>query len=67
MNHTIFILAKNGRVKGFYSEHRASFDQHISDGWKHTATIEPRGWIEHLMNGNEDPSDLMDELNFGPK
>jgi hypothetical protein len=64
-NHTIFILAKGGRVKGFYSEERKAFNDHLKDGWKHTTTTEPRDWIERLMNNGEDPSDLMDEFNFG--
>jgi hypothetical protein len=38
----------------------------IAAGWKHTATIDPALWIEAMANGKEDPSDMLDELQFLP-
>lgn len=38
----------------------------INGGWSHTATIDPARWIEAMANGNTNPSDMLDELQFKP-
>ena len=76
MSSVLFVYARSGRVKCvpfvgspnyLPSFHRKIERELLADGWKHTATLDPAAWIEHLMNDGLDPSDVMDELNFGPQ
>ncbi len=51
INYIIFVYARDGGVRclNYYeSIHFAA--QMVRDGWKHTATIDPAIWIEHLCN-----------------
>lgn len=72
----IYVYAKEGRVKCVpFADSPVNFPQFmrknkrelLDNGWKHMTTIDPAAWIEHLMNDGPDPSDVMDELNFGVK
>lgn len=64
----IFVYAKDGRVRCLsYSEANAEEAGLLEHGWQHTLTIDPCRWIESLCNGEQDPSDAMDELYFGKK
>lgn len=62
----LFVYSLNGCVKCYsVDEIRGKEVQMALDGWKHTATIDPARWIESLCNGSTDPSDLIDEIQFG--
>jgi hypothetical protein len=63
----LFIYSLNGVVKCLSAEEiRPVESMMLAAGWKHTATIDPARWIEHMANGNDDPSDMLDELQFSP-
>lgn len=63
----LFIYAKEGRVKCYSAEEIRPIEIDLKrDGWHHTATIDPARWIEELANGNENPSDILDEIQFKP-
>jgi len=59
----LFIYAKEGKVKCLTADeaHRETL---TSKGWTHTATIKPARWIEAMANGDQDPSDMLDEIQF---
>ena len=59
----LFIYAKEGKVKCLTIDeaHRETL---TSDGWTHTATINAARWIEQMANGKQDPSDMLDEIQF---
>lgn len=59
----LFIYAKEGRIKCLTVD-EAHEEKLTSEGWSHTATINPTSWIEAMANGNQDPSDMLDELQF---
>lgn len=59
----LFIYAKEGRIKCLTVD-EAHEEKLTSEGWSHTATINPASWIEAMANGNQDPSDMLDELQF---
>jgi hypothetical protein len=59
----LFIYAKEGRVKCLTVD-EAHEEKLTSEGWTHTATIDPARWIEFIANGKRDPSDMLDELQF---
>jgi hypothetical protein len=59
----LFIYAKEGRVKCLTVD-EAHEEKLTSEGWTHTATIDPARWIEAMANGQSDPSDMLDELQF---
>jgi hypothetical protein len=51
MENIIFIYAKDGKVKAFNLEDaKAQAESLLSDGWKHTATLDSCTWIEYLCN-----------------
>ena len=51
MENTIFIYAKDGKVKVLSIEDaKAQAESLLSDGWKHTATLDACIWIEYLCN-----------------
>ena len=51
MENTIFIYAKDGKVKVLNIEDAAAqAELLLSDGWKHTATLDSCTWIEYLCN-----------------
>lgn len=64
-NSTLFVYAKEGTIQClFLPEACSSEPQLLEDGWKHTATINPKVWIEKLCNCAVDPSDMLDALQF---
>ena len=63
----LFVYALNGVVKCFSADEIRPLESAMLDiGWKHTATIDPARWIEAMANGNTEPSDMLDELQFCP-
>ena len=58
-----FIYAKEGRIKCLTVD-EAHEEKLTSEGWTHTATIDPARWIEAMANGDQDTSDMLDELQF---
>lgn len=63
----LFVYALNGVVKCFSADEIRPMESAMLDiGWKHTATIDPARWIEAMANGNTEPSDMLDELQFCP-
>jgi len=65
IDQILFIYALNGRIKCLSVE-EIEEPLLLAEGWKHTATIDPARWIEAMANGNDDPSDMLDELQFSP-
>ena len=65
LNRMLFIYALNGVIKCLSADEIQETEL-IAAGWKHTATIDPALWIQHMANGNDDPSDMLDELQFSP-
>jgi hypothetical protein len=59
----LFIYAKEGKIKCLTVD-EAYEEKLTSEGWTHTTTINPARWIEEMANGNQDPSDMLDELQF---
>jgi hypothetical protein len=59
----LFIYAKEGKIKCLTVD-EAHEENLTSEGWKHTATINPARWIEAMANGDRDPSDMLDEIQF---
>ena len=57
----LFIYAKEGKIKCLVID-EAHEEKLTSDGWTHTATINPARWIEVMANGDQDPSDMLDEI-----
>ena len=51
MENIIFIYAKDGKVKALnIKDAKPQAESLLSDGWKHTATINSCTWIEYLCN-----------------
>jgi hypothetical protein len=64
---TLFVYARDGQIKCYSADElRPTEETLMTDGWKHTATIDPARWIERMANGSENPSDILDELQFSP-
>ena len=59
----LFIYAKEGSIKCLTVD-EAHEEKLTSEGWTHTATIDPARWIEAMANGDQDTSDMLDELQF---
>jgi hypothetical protein len=59
----LFIYAKEGKILCLTVD-EAHGEKLTSEGWAHTATINPARWIETMANGNQDPSDMLDEIQF---
>jgi hypothetical protein len=57
----LFIYAKEGKIKCLTVD-EAHEEKLTSEGWAHTATINPARWIEYMANGDQDPSDMLDEI-----
>ena len=67
LNRMLFIYSLNGVVKCLSAEEIPPVESMmLAAGWKHTATIDPARWIEAMANGHDDPSDMLDELQFAP-
>ena len=65
LNRMLFIYALNGVIKCLSAEEIQEAEL-LAAGWKHTATIDPARWIEAMANGHQEPSDMLDELQFIP-
>ena len=64
---TLFVYARDGQVTCYSADELRPIEAILmAKGWKHTATIDPARWIERMANGNETPSDMLDELQFCP-
>jgi hypothetical protein len=59
----LFIYAKEGKILCLTVD-EAHGEKLTSEGWAHTATINPATWIEAMANGDQDPSDMLDEIQF---
>ena len=58
----VFIYAKDKEIKVLnIEESKRLNDSLISEGWKHTHTLDACGWIQYLHNDCEDV-DLFDEV-----
>jgi hypothetical protein len=67
IDRMLFIYALNGVVKCYSNEELREIEARLLDeGWKHTATIDPARWIEAMANGYDNPSDMLDEIQFAP-
>ena len=61
----LFIYAKEGKIKCYTADEIRGKESQISmQGWTHTTTINPARWIEAMANGDQDPSDMLDEIQF---
>ena len=50
---TLFVYSKSGKVRVLNLENAKKTEVNlIADGWKHTATLDPRRFIEHLANSS---------------
>lgn len=50
----LFVYHKLGKTKVLnLSDSMSSHDDMISDGWKHTATLDPSSFIEYLANSSQ--------------
>ena len=65
LNRMLFIYALEGVIKCLSAEEIQEAEL-LAAGWKHTATIDPARWIEAIANGHQEPSDMLDELQFMP-
>ena len=65
LDRMLFIYALNGVIKCLSAEEIQEAEL-LAAGWKHTATIDPARWIEEMANGYQEPSDMLDELQFIP-
>ena len=67
LNRILFIYALEGVIKCLSAEEIADSERMmLAIGWKHTATIDPARWIEAMANGHNEPSDMLDEIQFMP-
>ena len=61
----LFIYAQKGKIKCYTADQLRGKELQLSlAGWSHTATIDPALWIENMANGDRDPSDILDEIQF---
>ncbi len=59
----LFVFAKDGEVRVI--THAEAYANEVimkQDGWKHTATIAAREWIQHIANSPEYSGPNIDEL-----
>jgi hypothetical protein len=67
IDRILFVYSFEGIIKCFSSNEIIPLEaEMLKNGWKHTATIDPARWIEEMANGYNDPSDMLDELQFSP-
>jgi hypothetical protein len=51
MENTVFIYSKNGEVKALSLNQAKEKEASLkNEGWKHTATLDPCKFIEHICN-----------------
>jgi hypothetical protein len=65
LDRILFIYALEGVIKCLSAEEIQEAEL-LAAGWKHTATIDPARWIEAMANGHQEPSDMLDEIQFIP-
>jgi hypothetical protein len=65
LNRLLYIYALNGLIKCLSADEMQETEL-LAAGWKYTATIDPARWIEAMANKHDDPSDMLDELQFSP-
>lgn len=65
LDRMLFIYALEGVIKCLSAE-EIQEEELLAEGWKHTATIDPARWIEEMANGHQEPSDMLDEIQFMP-
>jgi hypothetical protein len=65
LDRILFICALEGVIKCLSAEEIQEAEL-LAAGWKHTATIDPARWIEAMANGHQEPSDMLDEIQFIP-
>jgi hypothetical protein len=65
LDRMLFIYALEGKIMCLSAEEIEDAEL-LAAGWKHTATIDPARWIEEMANGYEEPSDMLDEIQFIP-
>jgi hypothetical protein len=65
LNRILYVYALKGVIKCLSAEEIQETEL-LAAGWKHTATIDPALWIEAMANERQDPSDMLDELQFSP-
>ena len=66
IDKALFIYTLNGVIKCYFAgeleeEEEATL---LKEGWQHTTAIDPARWIEEMANGHQEPSDMLDELQF---
>ena len=63
----LFIYAKGGKVRVLTHDEACGKEVRMKqDGWKHTATITAREWIQHVANSAEYSGPNIDELRGTP-
>ena len=65
LDRILFIYVLDGVIKCLSAEEIQEAEL-LAAGWKHTATIDPARWIEEMVNGHQEPSDMLDEIQFTP-
>jgi len=68
IDKALFIYTLNGVIKCYFAgeldeEEEATL---LKEGWQYTTVIDPALWIEAMANGYQEPSDMLDELQFLP-
>ena len=62
----LFIYAKNGKVRVLTHDEASDISEAlIADGYKHTATISTREWIQHIANEPAHTGPNIQELREG--
>lgn len=61
----LFVYARDGMIQCLSRDEATLMERTLlKQGWTHTATINPARWIASLANGPDDPSDMLDKLQF---
>jgi hypothetical protein len=64
-NSLYFTFSKEGIVKVLSAnETKRQKDILEKENWVHTNTVCPAKWIEEMANGQRNPSDMLDEIQF---
>lgn len=65
LNRMLFIYALESVIKCLSAEEIQEAEL-LAEGWQHTATIDPARFIEAMANGYQEPSDMLDKIQFIP-
>lgn len=61
----LFVWAKGGKIACLSPDEIRGREQDMQkSGWHHTATLDPARWIEAMANGQSNPSDMLNEIQF---